>query len=243
MSRRRPLRRAALHLPVVAAVALAACQDSSQTPPPTVTVTETESASPEALDKPEQRQLTTKEAKAALPTLDDLPEGYHVDDSELVDRERSTEPDRCVDLYLGGATADTFREDHEKAEAQARFGLYRGGHGKDIVGVYVTSHDEAVPLTIFEEAGDAVAECSSFTETLAGRSVRYETQAIAVRPLGERSFGVRLSQSRRAVDRLSVRSGRNLVTVVALNPHKQFDEELLGDLAEGVLEKLAADTG
>ena len=214
------------------ALGLGACQDGEPAPP-TVTVTETQTA--EDLGRPEQQQLSEARAKAAMPTLKDLPTGYHVDTTVFSDKRRRTDPAGCIDLYMEGDAAHDFDDQHKKASSQARFGRYAGG-GKDIVAVYLDSYDAPVPLELFDQAGAAVGECASFTS---GSSPTYTAEGIAVRDLGERTFAVRLTGGGVSVDRLYVRSGHNLLVVIVLSQAEKFDEELMGSLAEQVLERAA----
>lgn len=234
---------AALHRPrrVVASlgalclvVGVAACGGDSS-PAETVTVTETADA---PLTQPEQQQKTTEQLEAALPTMKDMPEDFLEDVSPPGDETRESDPAQCNDMYFVGEDARAFAKDHDAAQAQIRAGRAQT-KGGGIIGVFVYSFDEPYPMELFDAAGEAVSPCASFRTKVGGSFDDTTTEVVAVPQLGDRTFGARLVTPDYQMDRMSIRSGHNRIDLLYLSYEKDMKDELLGDLAEGVLERLA----
>ena len=199
-------------------------------------------SSEESFDEPEQRQLTRAEAKKALPSRRDMPDKtWLTDTSTFSDREETYDPEECAALEFDSASANGFRDKHRKVNESARFSQYRDDGG-GIIATYVESHTTPYPLAYFDAAGESLASCSEYTISRGGHETTNEASARAPPSLGERACGVRISNHDYHVDRLFVRSGHNLVTVMTLTHDDDYDERLLEQYAQGVLTDLKKDS-
>lgn len=199
-------------------------------------------ATEESFAEPEQHQLTKAEAKKALPTRGDMPDKtWLTDTSTFSDSEETYDPKECAALEFDSASARAFRDTHRKVDESARFSQYQGDGG-GIIATYVESHSTPYPLAYFDEAGESLSSCSEYTISRDGHTTTNEASAIPPPSLGERSFGVRISNHDYHVDRLFVRSGHNLITVMILTRDDDYDERLLEKYAQGVLTDLKKDS-
>ena len=241
----RPARRAtrlAAPLLVAGSLLLAACGDEPEPPPESTTQegqvpTET---SPEVLDKPEQQQVDATTAQEALPTLDDMPDdGWAIDSSTFSDAPISYEPAECADVEFDSQAANAFTDEHRVVREQARFSKYIGD-GNLITATYIESHDEPYPTSLLDAAGQHVTDCGTYTHTQNDYTTTRHVEAISVPPLGDRSFGLRLTSDglNSYTDRLYVRSGHNLIIVMVLSREETYDGELMTSYAEDILEEL-----
>lgn len=234
----RPLRRA-LVAALGAAALLSACGSRSDPDPTsTVTITETDSGL-----SPDQQQLTAAEVSRALP--DDAPTGFRLDPggadpAQDPDSERTTDPASCLALYLDTPQMRTFADEHVTAADRARYSDTGEGIGTLLVTVW--THDERYPTRFLDEAGAALADCSSFSSTVRpGEGPGdYRATTIAVPQLGDQSFGVRIGSPGGGVtvDELWVANGHNLVHVRMVSDYHQDNGPLLDTTAQGVLEGL-----
>lgn len=230
---------------VIGALGLAAC-GGEEPPPPTssaVTGSEASETSPESLDKPEQQQVDAETAKAALPTVEDMPDDeWLVDISTFSDDPITYDPAVCADVELGSQEARTFDDEHRTVNEPARFSKSLGNYNNLITATYVESFDAPYPTAFFDAAGEHVTDCGTYTWTKGGSSSTRHVQAISVPQLGDRSFGLRLTSDGGDdyTDRLYVRSGHNLITVMMLSTDEHYDGELMTQYAQGILDELNA---
>ena len=231
---------------VVGALGLVACGGSDDPQPPMSSSAASSSAqageetTPEMLDKPEQQQVDAATAKAALPTIEDMPDdGWGIDISTFSDEPITFDPAVCADVELASQVARTFDDEHRKVDEAARFSTPQSRGGL-ITATYVDSFDAPFPTSILDAAGEHVTDCATYTWTKSGSTSTRHVKAISVPPLGDRSFGVRLwsDGSDSFTDRLYVRSGHNLVTVMTLSREDTYDGALMTKYASDILDKL-----
>ncbi|KRE38812.1 hypothetical protein ASG73_00085 [Janibacter sp. Soil728] len=228
---------------VVVAVGLAACGGTDVPPPtspPSSSTSATDEVTPETLDRPEQQQVDAATAKAALPTLEDMPDdGWAIDISTFGDDPVTYDPAVCADVELDSQEARTFEDQHRKVNEAARFSTPQS-HGGLITATYVESFDAPYPTSLLDAAGEHVTDCATYTWTKNASSSTRHVKAISVPALGDRSFGLRLSsgESESYTDRLYVRSGHNLITVMTLSKEETYDGTLMTKYAQDILDKL-----
>lgn len=188
---------------------------------------------------PEQRQVTAEQATKALPARSDMPDKTYLQDiSEQTPSTRTYAPEQCAAVELASESARSFQEKHRTTREYARFQQPSADGGR-FLGVWISSHDLPYPLAYFDEAGAALGECGEYTATSeSGTDWSYETETIPAPTVGERSFAVRIAGDRVNTDRLYVRSGHNLITVVRYTDDTSYDERLLKRYATTVITDL-----
>lgn len=236
---RPPRRLAPFALVATATLALSACGDDGPTPGTTVTVTS--EATREALDKPEQQQVDKATARKALPTVKDMPEGPWGPSRVVKDTDPSDyEPAVCAAVELDSQEARTLREDHRKVSEEARYSAFVDDENR-IIATYLDSYDIPVPASLLDAAGEHVTECAPYDEKRpSGSSSTKTATPITTEAIGDQSFGVRISinDGDSHVDRLYVRSGHNLITVMVLTHEDAYDGKLMTTYAQGILDDL-----
>lgn len=197
----------------------------------------------ESFTAPEQRELTPAEAKKVLPTQEDMPDRTYLQDgSEEMSQTSGRwtyDPPACAAVEFATESARSFRDKQRTAYEYARFKQPQSAGGK-FLGAWVSSYDEPFPLAYFDQAGENLGTCKEFNRTSPrGNDFHSGTTAIPAPPLGERAFSVRLVGDRFNTDRLHVRSGHNLITIMQQTPSKEpFDERPLEKHAQSVLDDL-----
>ena len=193
--------------------------------------------------EPQQRELTSKEAKAALPTVKDMPDKHYkqdVSDNGTSDP-YTYDPKKCAAIEFASDGAVAFADEHRTTLEYARFFQPRSAGG-DFLGVWIHSYDEPYPLAYFDEAGSALSSCAEFVATSPkGHDFGRKTQAISAPTIdgAERVFAVRIVGDRVNTDRLYVRSGHNRIVVMQQRAGDEpFDERLLTKHAKAVLADL-----
>lgn len=232
-------RRLAAAVAVAATLPLAACGDTSTPPPHPGTVTVTTEVG-EALDLPEQQEIDKATARKALPTLADMPDKtWHIDTSTFGNHTSTYDPPGCASILFDSPEARTFTDDHRTVHEQARFSQNQADGGL-IIATYVQSFDEPYPLSLYDEAGEEVTGCDSYTQSRSVGESKDQATAITVPQLGDRTFGVRIRSREydHSVDRLYVRSGHNVITVLVLSREESYDGKLMTRYAQGVLDDL-----
>lgn len=194
----------------------------------------------ESFDEPQQRELTAAQAKGALPTREDMPDStWKVDTSTFSDAAPTYEPAECAAVELNSTDARTFEEKHRKVDEAARFSRSKAD-GDGIIAVFVESYAQPYPLAYFDEAGEELADCGEFSKTQANFTSESTATSISLPLLGERSYGVRIGSTfDHRTDRLYVRSGHNIITVMRQSSKDDpYDERLLEKYARAVLADL-----
>lgn len=220
--------------------ALTAACGGGDTPPPAPPTTVTVTRDPVEPDRPEQQEIDASTARRALPTLDDMPDRtWHVDTSVFGTHRSVYEPAACASVEFDSADVRRFVADHRTVDESARFSQDQADGGL-IIAAYVASYDEPYPLSFFDDAGEQVSGCTDYTRSRNVGETRSSARAITVPQLGDRSFGVRLQSLDydHSVDRLYVRSGHNVITVMVLSREDSYDGKLMTEYAQGVLDDL-----
>lgn len=193
-----------------------------------------------SFDEPQQRELTAGRAKRALPTREDMPdETWQVDTTTFSDDPSTYEPAECAAVELSSTDARAFEGKHRTVEEDARFSRSEAD-GDGIIAVYVESYAQPYPLAYFDEAGEELADCDEFSKTQSNFTSESTAASISLPLLGERSYGVRIGSTHdHRTDRLYVRSGHNVITVMRQSSKDDpYDERLLEKYARAVLADL-----
>lgn len=240
----RAARRLTPFVTIAAALGLAACGGNETPPADTSTDQVTSSpteATTEVLDKPEQQQVDATQAKAALPKATDLT-GSGWATSVLINHGSKTtyEPAVCADVEFDSQEAHAVADEHRTVREEARYQRQHNGD-TEITATYLSSHDQPYPLSILDAAGQHVTDCASYSWTSSGFSSERRVVPISTPQLGDRSFGLRLSSGEAGgsyVDRLYVRSGHNLITVMVSTHNEKYDGTLMTKYAQDILDRL-----
>ena len=235
-------------VPLVTALAvalpLAACGEDS--PPPataTSSAATTSAPTPSEADGPAQRRLTAKEVTAALPGKDEGP--YPAANREVDPTQRSTavtDPESCLALELDTPEMRTFKKEHMVAGGGQIY-LQPQDFAAPQMSVILWSHDEVYPQRFFDEAGAALAECTTYATADSPDDTMgddWQATSIPTPAMGDQSFGVRIGREQfdMAVDYLWVRSGHNLISVRMRTGYTQSNDKRLAKYAQGVLDEL-----
>lgn len=227
---------------MLSTILLTACLPGGGEDPesPTGSSSSSSSSTTESFDEPEQRELTAGRAQGALPTRADMPdETWQVDTSTFPDERPTYDPAECAAVELSSPGARSFEDKHRTVDEAARFSRSEAD-GDGIIAVYVESYAEPYPLAYFDEAGEALADCAEFTRTQGDFDSESTATGISLPLLGERSYGVRIGSTfDHRTDRLYVRSGHNVITVMRQSSKDDpYDERLLEKYARSVLTDL-----
>lgn len=191
------------------------------------------------------QQLTAAQARAALPTEEQLPVDLEVDADETegseLDPEATAYPTTCLDVQLGGEEG-TALDEHEVAEAYQGYESEYGG----VVSVRVISHDIRVPETLFEAAGRAQGSCAEFTKIDGDGTTTWKLEPATMPLLGDHTYTVGLEMLSGdelfvggTVRLAGVAVGHNLVYIVySAGPASSLSPEAVTDLAEATVKNL-----
>lgn len=141
------------------------------------------------------RELTTDEAKAALPQVSSLPTGWSVDadnslnDDSDEDSKATIEPAKCQALQDGMAE---YREKQGEPSAQASR-TYTGGGLGPFMGVEISSFADEIPDDMLKKSLDALSACPEFTSTEDGQSTTFKTSSLSFPNLGDESVAFRMN--------------------------------------------------
>lgn len=213
---------------------------SSETTTPDEGTTSPSSSEPEeSFDAPEQQEVDATTAKKALPAAQDVPDkswsltNWGIDESAI-----NYDPDECAAVDFKTDSAEAYRAKHRTTHEYSHFS--QKGPGGNMLHVSLESFDTPYPLAYFDEAGESIGGCSTYTMSGGGASATYGASPVPAPPLGERSLGVRITASGGGdnIDLLYVRSGHNLVTVIRYTDDDSYDERLLKKYATSVITDL-----
>lgn len=160
------------------------------------------------------KTLTEAELKAALLTVQDLPTGYSVGESEE-DEDSTVDAgsDECSEKYEALGEAD---EKDVSAEAEASF---EGPSLGTILEQGLESYeDEDVPEQRFDDVLAVLNECPSFTDTdEAGEKTEFTVSSLSFPKMGDDTVAlnikVKTSEFQGVVNFVVVRLGRNVMSV------------------------------
>lgn len=187
------------------------------------------------------RSLTTADIEDALPTVDDLPEGWvrDPDEDDEDDGEDTIEPAECQEIMT--ALEDQADEIEPAAEASREFQADDFG---PFLMVEVKSYEEPMDEDRLPEMRDALAECREFTSTDEdGATAEFTTEGLSFPNFGEESLAFRmdldLGMFAGAAEIVFVRAGHNGITFMSLAFGDEPDTELLEEIARTTMERLA----
>lgn len=237
-------RRSTAPFAVVAALILmtAACGEPTAPSESTSSVATSEpTAASEALERPEQQQVDVATARAALPTLEDLPKGWVVNESPVSHAERTYDPPECAAVEFRSAEAQTFKKAHLEVEERVAYSEWTQDVAAQLA-VTLYSFSEPFPTTLLDLAGERLGDCSAYERTIDGEERSWATQALTTPTVGDRALGIRYTADAdgagRVTDELTVRSGHNLIVVKYLPTTTTYDDQALQDYAQDVLDRL-----
>lgn len=181
--------------------------------------------------------LTKTQARAALLTVQDLPTGWSVDNSDDSESNSSDTitPRKCDALLRTLKDASAGRV---VAKAEARFTA--GGFGP-FLSHAVSSYESSMASQV-QKTTKALSECSNFTSTDdKGVKTKYEASALSFPNLGDRTLALRLSGSTEGIDVVfdvvMVAIGYNTVSLIVGGLTSMKGSEL-EDLAKKAIAKL-----
>jgi hypothetical protein len=211
--------------------------------------TDTDTSAPDSDDAPDEaagRLLTAEEARAALPTVADLPTGWSVDPEATVtsdgdegdDSDTIYEPAACRDIF-DSLDTDTFQDSATEENAD-----FSAGALGPFLGVTIASYDEAFPEDTFSQLVGALAQCPEFTTTdTDGTTTDFSAQPLSFPNLGDETVALRLNATSEELsfgfDLVGVRVGNNVITLGQIAVGGAADASVLEDVARGTLERLA----
>lgn len=162
------------------------------------------------------RQLTVKQARAALPTVATLPSGWSADpenvlfgDDEDNDSDDTTTPAHCAEIF------DAIESDEKDPTAKASANFTSGGFGPWF-GVEISSFDDEVDDEMFEKVLDALGKCPEFTVDSHDGPATYKVSPLSIANVGEETAAFRLNVESGGMSMLMdfaiVRNGHNTIT-------------------------------
>lgn len=233
-----------LGLTAACAVALTGCITPFGGEEPTSTTsTSTQTTTPETRAG---RQLSDDEAAAVLPTRPASAKDVPLDTST---RERTTDPQECIDVLRSGETYDALST--TKA-GDAYRGWAESGSDPVTYNIRIRSYTEPVTPDLLDRAGSALGGCDAFslmgTDDNGPFDLRVLAEPRTTSSLGEQNFGLRLisfntvrGKSQRVyLDYVIVRVGHNLIEVgdvhqdetKSLEPLETYAQQILDDLEQ-----------
>lgn len=164
------------------------------------------------------RELTVKQARAALPTVATLPSGWSADtenvlfgDDEDDDSDDTTTPAHCAQIF------DAIGSDEKDPTAKAAANFTSGGFGPWF-GVEISSFEDEVDDEMFEKVLDALGKCPEFTvDSHDGEGpATYQVSPLSIANVGEETAAFRLNVESGGMAMLMdfaiVRNGHNTIT-------------------------------
>lgn len=195
-------------------------------------------------------QLSAEQLGAVLPTEEQLPEGFSIEegaegqDSDAgPDPEATAYPATCLDVRLGG-TSGTDLASHKVAGATRSFVGDEGG----TLSVKVSTHDLPVPGKLFDDAGAAQSQCGTFQLIDNGGVTTWKLARVAFPQLGDRTYATRVESTTEGdifkggvVQLAAVSLGHNLVYIVySAGPASRYDPTAVETFAQATVDNLAA---
>lgn len=229
---------------VALALALAGCGLPFASSDPT-TVTATSTVTRNVTN--EQRQLTTKQIRAAMPVglleADGWTRQQRIPDptasstaSPTGDGRIGAKPSTCLPVLLVGDRIEQHNTQHRVAKESVD---RETADGTSSISVTVASFDEPYPQEILDESGAALSTCGSFTLTQSGHDFPITSSPMPGPDLGEQSLSYRYSFEHDVhIHILVIRSGNNLVTNTMVTSDESSQEAKLTSYAAAVLDNL-----
>ncbi|QSR30915.1 hypothetical protein CFI00_10490 [Nocardioides sp. S5] len=164
------------------------------------------------------RELTVKQARAALPTVASLPSGWSGDpentlfgEDEDDDSDDTTRPAHCEEIF------DAIDADEEEPAAKASASFTQGGFGPWF-GVEVSSFPDEVDEDVFGEVLVALGKCSRFSvDAHDGEpATNYQVSPLSMANVGEETAAFRMNVDADGIaltmDFVILRNGHNTIT-------------------------------
>lgn len=224
-------RRTRLHVSAVAlaaALTLAGCSNSPPDRAETVgeSSADTGESAPEASPETEEveldtvgRELTSEEAKAALPPVSALPTGWSVDPENTLndDSESDAESEGTIQPAECQTIMDDLSEEQDQEPTGEASTTYTAGMLGPFLGVEINSFADEVPEDSFKKVLDALSTCSEITSTEDGTTTTFKISSLSFPNLGEESAAIRMSGESEGMavglDMVVIRAGHNIVTL------------------------------
>ncbi|MFG1928342.1 hypothetical protein [Cryptosporangium sp. NPDC048952] len=221
---------------------LAGCGDDSE-PASEAKAPTTAASSAAPAEAPEGRLLTAELAKAALPTVDEVPgEGWVA--SEVPPPNASTvEPASCSPVYTEVQPDNPIYKDKVAGNAAVSFGSESpAGFSQVVVDVrsFTNAADSLLPIN----AGSLVDKCPSFTVIEDGEKIDTAVKKLTPIAVGDKQLAIQFSAEIQGtpafITVVQASIGHNLVTIahsstIAGDPVKSYEP-----LVNGILKDLAA---
>ncbi|MDN5717406.1 MAG: hypothetical protein L0G89_09240 [Janibacter sp.] len=192
--------------------------------------------------------LTEEQVRSALPQVEQAPEGFHLDPEEEDSApepgdEATAYPASCLDIRLAG-TAGKALKPHRKARLKRSFAGDNGGS----LTVTITSHDQAVPAQLFDDAGAAQSQCGTFQLIDETGTSSWKLARVAFPQIGDRTYSARVESTTEGdifqggvVQIAGASRGNNLVYVVyASGPQSEYDPAAVETFTTATINNLDA---
>lgn len=192
--------------------------------------------------------LSEDQIDSALPREDQLPEGFSLDsetdeDTPGADDESTAYPASCLDIRLAGTTGKELGT-HKTSKRKRSFVGENGG----ALSVTVTSHDQAVPAQLFDDAGAAQSQCGTFQLIDESGTTSWKLAPLAFPQIGDRTYSARVESTTDGdifkggvIQVAGASRGNNLVYVVyAAGPASQYDSTAVEALTKTTIDNIDA---
>ena len=194
---------------------------------------------------PATQELTRQQIVEALPRPDEAPKDFVEDPRINSDRgsTRETDPDRCRTLYLDSDEARAWKDEHLSETDGVRYTAPGDAAGRPSVSTFIATYDEPVPRSFFDDAGAMLDDCSRFRERGTAEAAWIDKRAgsTSAPVVGQQTHALRvgLVDLDLTIDQMWIRSGHSIITISVLGGYAESSDEILSDIADGVLEDLA----
>lgn len=194
-------------------------------------------------------QLSQEQVDAAMPTDDQLPQGFSVDpegmaeDTSGNDPESTAYPATCLDVRLAGTTGKELKTHLVTRQKKS----FIGDNGGSLT-VTVSTHDEQVPGKLFDDAGAAQSQCGTFQLIDSSGTSSWKLAQVTFPQLGERTYATRVESTTEGdifkggvIQLAGVSVGNNLVYVVySSGPASEYDPTAVETFAKATVDNLNA---
>lgn len=194
-------------------------------------------------------QLSDEQLTAALPHDDQVPQGFTREVAEEAEAADDTDPEAtaypatCLDLRLAGESGTELKK-HVKTKQKTSFQGEKGGY----LSVTISSHDQAVPATLFDDAGAAQSQCGTFDLIDKDGTTSWKVEPLAFPQMGDRTYSARVEATTKGdifeggvVQIAGISVGNNLVYVVySAGPKSTFDPTAAETFAQATVDNLDA---
>ncbi|GAA3396251.1 hypothetical protein GCM10020369_72270 [Cryptosporangium minutisporangium] len=221
--------------------ALAGCGSENDSPAEAEDKPAASASAAAPADKPEGRLLTPADAKAALPTVSEMPgKGWTSTAVSTEESSPTVTPAKCAPVMNELSTDFGGYKPKLAAKEGVKFTNQATGQTELLfeVASWTNEADAGLPLAAAELADD----CKSFTATDEGTTLEFTAERLTPLPIGEKQAAVRLTASFQGtkiyLTVFEAKIGHNLISMVQTSPestdraneYKPIVESIIADL-------------